>query len=292
MIRCPYVVPDQHIHENMRERIVRNGSFTWNMPVHECLAQSTTHKYQYPETKKACITHEARSDRSVSCERNIRIIESIPENQRASGTYYYLFTEKLGLGLKTEALEIAQRLLKMKDFAEVEKYEVLLNLASLYESPDEISKFLHAAHQISPYRREALYELCNLEITFGNRDRAMAYFRQLQSLPKPTRISGTYGGNFTHGRASISKPRSCDFLAVRHEPTRWNTITFVPLVEKSVFSTPLEAGQSRHPARDLLGLRLQGIRMQSSIFSRSMPTMEIQRLQRFRNVVVMAKEDV
>lgn len=185
MIRCPYIVPDQGIHENIRERIVRRGKFQWIMPVHESLREIDAHKYEYYETFKAKITHGAKSDRRPSCERNIRILESIPENERAAGTYFYLFSEHYGIGHEKEAVEYAHKFMRHEGAGEVERYEVLLILSTLAKEPAQKAALLHEAHRTSPHRAEALYELCNLELTFGNIERSKAYCRQMRALPKP-----------------------------------------------------------------------------------------------------------
>lgn len=220
MIRCPYIVPDQGIHENIRERIVRRGKFTWIMPVHECLKEVDGHKYQYIETRKAVITHGAKSDRRPSCERNIRILEAIPENERAAGTYFYLFSEYYGLGRQKDAIEIAKKFMKMPGAGEVEKYEVLLVLSTLAhelspdDAPAQMASLLHEAHMTCPDRAEALYELSNLQLTFGNIGRAQAYCRQMRALPKPEQNAWNIRGRF-YGWAGAQLVSQVERLAQR-----------------------------------------------------------------------------
>jgi tetratricopeptide (TPR) repeat protein len=187
MIQCPYDVPDQHIYENHRERIVRKGQFKWIEPVHEFLATLPDIKPLALQTKKASIVHADKSDRTPSCERNLRIMENIPESERVAGVYFYMFSEYKGLGRNTEAISAAQKFMEFKNAGENEKFEVYLQMAQLADDPSQISALLLEAHRISPDRREALYELANLELTFGNVDRAIAYVRQMQALPKPER---------------------------------------------------------------------------------------------------------
>lgn len=220
MIRCPYIVPDQGIHENIRERIVRRGKFQWIMPVHECLQELDGHKYQYIETRKACITHEAKSNRRLSCERNIRILEAIPDAERAAGTYFYLFSEYYGIGRNKEAVEIARKFMKMKGAGEVEKYEVLLILSTLAheiapsDAPAQMLSLLHEAHMTLPNRAEALYELSNLHLTFGNIEKAKAYCRQMRSLPKPEQNAWNIRGRF-YGWAGAQLESQVERLAAR-----------------------------------------------------------------------------
>jgi tetratricopeptide (TPR) repeat protein len=196
MIRAAYVVPDQGITQNIRERIMRRGKFIWHQPVHECVKSIDNHKYDYIDARKACITHAAKSDRRASCERNLRILEVIPEKERSSGTYYYLFSEYYGLQEKLKAVQAAEKALSFPDIGGTEKYEILLILSTMSESPDKMAALLHAAHQTLPFRREALFELCNLEMTFGNADRALAYCRQMMALPKPDIVQWNLRGKF------------------------------------------------------------------------------------------------
>jgi glycosyltransferase involved in cell wall biosynthesis len=187
MIQCPYVVPDQGIHRNVRERIVRRGKFIWQMPVHEFLVPIDGHPYNYVQTRKAKIVHGAKSDRRASCERNIRILEALTEEERDAGVYFYLFSEYHGTGRMKEAVEAATKFLNHKNAGENERYEVLLQLARLTDDPAQMAKLLHECHRTSPDRAECLYELTNLELTFGNVDRAQAYMLQMQALPLPER---------------------------------------------------------------------------------------------------------
>jgi hypothetical protein len=185
MIQCPYVVPDQHIHRNMRERIARRGKFRWQMPVHEFLIPIDAHQYKVVPTKRAKVVHAAKSDRRASCERNVRILEAIPPKERGAWVDFYLFTEYHGVGRLQDSVNAATRFLEAKDSQDTEKYEVLIQLSQIAKDPAEMEALLHEAHKICPHRAEALYELTNLALTFGNVDRAKAYARQMRVLPAP-----------------------------------------------------------------------------------------------------------
>jgi hypothetical protein len=185
MIQCPYVVPDQHIHRNMRERIVRRGKFRWQMPIHEFLVPIDGHQYKVVPSKKARVVHAAKSDRRASCERNARILEAIPKDQRGAWVDFYLFTEYRGIGRQQDCVNAATRYLQSEQAGDTEKYEVLVQCAQMTDDPSQIEVLLHEAHRICPHRAEALYELTNLALTFGNVDRAKAYALQMRILPVP-----------------------------------------------------------------------------------------------------------
>jgi glycosyltransferase involved in cell wall biosynthesis len=188
MLQAPYVVPDQRIAFNMRERAVRRGSFKWVGAVHEFLSPVDPQQYPYVSSDRVRWIHAplASRDTKARAERNIRILESL-ETQTA-GELYYLFSEYSQHEGKQElALPVAQKFLAHPDAGDVEKYEVFHLLASMCDSPETIASFLHQAYRIAPHRAEALYELANLELTAGNPQRGLAYIRSAQALPLPAK---------------------------------------------------------------------------------------------------------
>jgi glycosyltransferase involved in cell wall biosynthesis len=184
MVQCPYVVPDQRIGENMRERAVRRGEFTWFGPIHECMTPVRKQEYPYVKTDKIKWIHRPLTSRQPSSERNLRILESIQD--KAHGHIFYLFTELSQIPERgKDALEYAKQFLAHPDSSDTEKYEVFLMLAGMADSPETIAGFLHSAYRIAPHRAEALYELANLELTCGDPKRGQAYVNACRSLPWP-----------------------------------------------------------------------------------------------------------
>jgi glycosyltransferase involved in cell wall biosynthesis len=184
MLQCPYVVPDQRIGCNMRERAVRRGEFTWFGEIHECMTPVNPQEYPYVKTDKIKWIHRPLTSRKPSSERNLRILESI--EKKAHGHIFYLFTELSQHPERAaDAMDYAKEFLAHPEASDTEKYEVFLMLAGMSDAPETIAGFLHAAYRIAPHRAEALYELANLELTCGDPSKGLAYVNACRALPWP-----------------------------------------------------------------------------------------------------------
>lgn len=198
LVRCPYVVPEQRIDSNYRERFARRGTYRWTQKIHEFLIPLTEPSKPIVDTSSFAVVHAPRADRESSGERNLRILESVPEAERSHGHLFYLFTELTRAeGGRGECVEIAKKFLTHPDSGEAERYEVALQLASLSDDAATIAQWLTHAQGEAPHRAEALYELANLELTHGKDPRrALAFARQASLAKMPSR-----GADWNYRRA-------------------------------------------------------------------------------------------
>jgi SAM-dependent methyltransferase len=163
----------------LRERMmVHQGK--WKYPVHEA--------YQFPvkvegvRDDRVVVKHLPKTTKTGSHERNLRILQSIPEEERTCGQWYHLHGELAGT---PEGIEAAKRALAHPDLGRPEKYELFLNLARLAEKPAMKQKLLHEAYMANPTRREALGLLSGQAIDEGRAVDALAYARQMMATVKP-----------------------------------------------------------------------------------------------------------
>jgi len=184
MVQCPYVVPDQRIDRNMRERAVRQGDFHWHGPIHECMAATGDKEYTFATTEEIKWLHRPLSNRTPAGPRNLRILESL--DNKTAGHLFYIFTELSQHPTRQgEALEVAKQFLSHPDAGDTERYEVFLMAAGMADDPVTIAAFLHQAYRVAPHRAEALYELANLELSVGSPLRGLAYVRSCIAQPWP-----------------------------------------------------------------------------------------------------------
>lgn len=187
LVRCPYMVPEQRIDANYRERFARRGKFHWVQSIHEYLVPIDPMEHPVADTSKFAVVHAPRHDRESSNGRNLRILESIPADERTHGHLFYLFTELTRTsGRQAESIQTAQQFLSHPDSGEAERYEVALQLASLADEPAMIAQWLLHAYGECPHRAEALYELAHLELTHGkDPKRALAFAKQALTAKMP-----------------------------------------------------------------------------------------------------------
>lgn len=167
-----------------RERmILREAKGKWLYPVHECFAFDM--HVEGVTDERVVVQHLPHSTKTGSTERNLRIIESIPDDKLTAGLLYHLHCEQLGSGKKAKAIESAKRALAMPTIGTPEKYELLLNLAKLCENQEVARQYLHLAYSADPKRREALGMLACSSIDAGRGDDALAFARQMIATERP-----------------------------------------------------------------------------------------------------------
>ena len=207
LLQCPYEVPDQRIMHNLRERAARRGSTKWQGALHECMFPVGDGVLKAAVTEKIRWIHKPLESRVPSRERNLRILEQLEPSKRSHGHLYHLFGELAATETrKVEAITIAQQFLAHPEAGDVEKYEIFLQLSQLPEDAPTRASFLHQATQISPHRAEAWYELANLELTCGDREKALAYSRICISCPFPKQVAWNTRSEF-YGRFARSLHR-------------------------------------------------------------------------------------
>ena len=151
-----YVVPEDGV-INWRERIWRRGSARWQNPIHECLHFNEDAKSMRFEGAEIIHASEKRS--AARDERNLRILESIPEETRTVSQKFHVFQSLIALDRNAEAIPKAVEFVQLPDVGKNERYEAFFQLARLAEDSDTKKQMLTQALVIDPTRREAYGEL-------------------------------------------------------------------------------------------------------------------------------------
>jgi glycosyltransferase involved in cell wall biosynthesis len=155
-ILMPYVVPEDGV-VNIRERIWKKGSGEWVNPIHECYKLKDDHKAMILE--HAEIVHASEPRHSSRDERNLRIIESIPEDERTISQMFHHMQSLVALGRRDEAIMSAINFVREEDAGDNEKYEAFFQLAQLSDDIQTRITMLTQALVTDPGRREAYGEL-------------------------------------------------------------------------------------------------------------------------------------
>ena len=166
----------------MRERMVRAsiGSF-WRYPIHEQLAFPQDATYQI--IKDAIFLHQPLAEKSGGHERNIRIL-SAATNETARN-FFYMAQEHFQRGEEKKFKAASKVALACSDLGELERYELLLQLA---QTPGQDSRKLAAeAFAIMPDRREALALLTSYCLIDQDYPKALRLAEIMIDTEKPSR---------------------------------------------------------------------------------------------------------
>jgi hypothetical protein len=181
-IQFPYEVPEDCV-TVMRERIVRKDAWKWQSPIHECL-MPTVQDANIGTLNNVKIVHAPISHRAPNNERNMRILESIPEAERTvSQRFHYMQTLDL-VGRHDEAMNEGAKLVQDPEVPPAEKYQIYCFLAKGAQEPMRSQLYLQAV-AIDPSRREAYAELCKGAFARQKPQEMIAWARCLRSQPKP-----------------------------------------------------------------------------------------------------------
>ena len=181
-IQFPYEVPEDCV-TVMRERIVRKDAWKWQSPIHECL-MPTIEDAAIGTLNNVKIVHAPISHRAPNNERNMRILESIPDEERTvSQRFHYMQTLDL-VGRHHEAMNEGAALVQDPEVPPVEKYQIYCFLAKSAQEPMRSQLYLQAV-AIDPSRREAYGELCKGAFARQKPEEMIAWARCLKAQPKP-----------------------------------------------------------------------------------------------------------
>jgi hypothetical protein len=198
-------VAGRGIAHNIRERLVRRDRGKWVNRIHE--------NFQLvPDARIArcdapVVVHLPDDEPKQGSNRNLTILESIPEAERTVSEIYHLHGEYMGHGRKEEAMALAKQALAHPDIKPTERYELCLNICELARPPilesgsveyKAMMTALHSAYRTQPNRREALALLGAMHLDLGDMVNAEAYIRSMMALPRPiekawTHRDGLYG---------------------------------------------------------------------------------------------------
>lgn len=198
-------VAGRGIAHNIRERLVRRDKGKWVNRIHE--------NFQLvPEARIArcdapVVVHLPDDEPKQGPNRNLTILESIPEAERSLSETYHLHGEYMGMGRKAEAMDLAKKALAHPELKPTERYELCLNICEMArpevlqsDSPEYTAMLtaLHSAYRTQPNRREALALLGAMHLDLCDLEKAEAYLRAMMALPRPaekpwTHRDGLYG---------------------------------------------------------------------------------------------------
>lgn len=179
-ILMPYVVPEDGV-VNWRERIWRKGSARWVNPIHECLEFEDERAIRFDKSEIVHASGKRTRDRD---ERNLRIIESIPESKRTISQRFHLFQSMIALDMNDAAIEKAMEFAQLPDVGRNELYEAFFQLARLADGPETKKAMLLQAVATDPTRREAFGEI-GLACLSDEPDKALGWTSAMMSLDIP-----------------------------------------------------------------------------------------------------------
>jgi hypothetical protein len=184
-LMLPYRVPEDGV-QVMRERFWKKEAAIWEGDVHECLHFHTADKTNLGECKDVIILHAPESVRTVNNDRNLRILESIPEDLRTIGQRFHLFMTLRSVNRMDEACQTALSLVQEPEdqLASPERYELLIALGQLSHSISTRHQFFLQAVSAAPDRREAYGELALMELNQCRFERMRAWLDAMHGLPK------------------------------------------------------------------------------------------------------------
>lgn len=221
-VLMPYVVPEDGV-INWRERLWRKGKAEWVHPIHECLQ---FHDAQAPQIKfeAAKITHASGPRSRSRDERNLRILESIPEETRTVSQKFHVFQTLIALDRNDEAIIRAIEFTKTEGVGKNELYEAFFQLARLADSEEAKRAMLLQALATDPGRREAYGELA-LALLPTDPQASLAWTEGMMalSLPEnaPWNLRRTYYGHLgvslrAMALRAVGRPEEAGALELNH----------------------------------------------------------------------------
>ena len=198
-------VAGRGIAHNIRERLVRRDKGKWVNRIHENFQLGADARIA--KCDEPTVVHLPDDEPKQGSNRNVTILESIPEAERTVSEIYHLHGEYMGLGRKAEAMTLAKQALAHPELKPTERYELCLNICELArpeilqtDSPEykAMMTALHSAYKTQPNRREALALLGAMHLDLGDLVTSEAYIRAMMALPRPvdkpwTHRDGLYG---------------------------------------------------------------------------------------------------
>lgn len=178
-----YVIPEDGV-INWRERLWRKGSARWENPIHECLKFNPDAKPSI-RFEGAEIIHASEKRSASRDKRNLRILESIPEDKRTVSQKFHVFQSLIALDLNDEATIKAIEFVELPDVGRNERYEAFFQLARLAPDSETKKQMLIQALATDPGRREAFGEL-GLASLPDDPQSALAWTEAMQALRMPT----------------------------------------------------------------------------------------------------------
>ena len=185
ILSIPYIVSDQGVIGNFRERAWRNnGNYSWKNALHENLVQVAGETAKQSQSNDARIIHIPRPDRECSKDRNLTILESIPDEDRTHAHTFYLMIE-YSRRRDARAIELAREFLDHPEGGLAERFETYMTLAAMAEDYGDKAAIYTQAWTEDPSRAEPLYELTALSMSCDEPQRALSYARHMMTCKFP-----------------------------------------------------------------------------------------------------------
>ncbi len=176
-----YVVPEDGV-VNWRERLWRRGSARWVHPIHECLEFKEGAKHI--RFDGAEIVHASEKRSASRDQRNLRILESIPENERTISQKFHVFQSMIALDRNADAIPKAIEFIGLEGVGKNERYEAFFQLARLADDDATKRDMLLQALAVDPTRPEAYGELALANIPIDPQA-SLGWSAAMLALPMP-----------------------------------------------------------------------------------------------------------
>jgi glycosyltransferase involved in cell wall biosynthesis len=122
-------VAGRGIAHNIRERLVRRDKGRWVNRIHENFQLGADARIA--KCDEPTVIHLPDDEPKQGSNRNLTILESIPEAERTVSEIYHLHGEYMGQGRKAEAMALAKQALAHPGLKATERYELCLNICEL-----------------------------------------------------------------------------------------------------------------------------------------------------------------
>jgi len=184
LLLFPYNVPGTN-KSPMRERLISrkiwDAGRRWVYAVHEnfcCEPTDRRHNFETPIWRHAPV-----AEKPMSHVRNLRILSN--QLRDAASQLFYVHQEHYYAKSKAKAREFGEIALSMPNLHESFRFEILMNLGRMAETPQESLPWLGQAFAENPHLREPLAALIAANLELGNHQRAADCVQAMLALPEP-----------------------------------------------------------------------------------------------------------
>jgi len=183
-----------------RLRLIHRDTYRgWINAVHEDIAvPDGTEAAWCPELQ---VVHLPATNKRGSVERNRRILEAVPADQRTGREWWFLFRECEIVQDIPAMMQAAIVATGRDDLGDEEKFIAYMAIGRWIRDIDEAERPLLEALRLLPHRREPYAELAKIHLARGSAAKALAYARAMQAHPKPDLASWTHDASLFSWRA-------------------------------------------------------------------------------------------
>lgn len=175
--------------QTRRERMGRaEVFFSWTGAVHERIIWRPDAVEAY--VPEVAYLHAPLVSKTGGGERNIRILEAIPEENRTGRDFFYLYTEYSSKRRIAEAMQMALVAVDRTDVHLEEKFSIYLTMGQWIKDLEGAERPILEAMRLMPGRREPYAEMAKLHLSRpeGSPAHALAYVNAMRGIPIPSPI--------------------------------------------------------------------------------------------------------